>query len=257
VAETTIKVEQGASWLTITLARPDKHNAINERMLEELDDTLMAAATQPGLRALLLRAEGKSFCAGIDLNQAHVLESAAPGQRNLESVFQRLERFPLPTIAAINGIALAGGLELALHCDLRLAARGARLGMTLARVGIMLPFSFTRKLIEVCGAAGAARLLFTAQILDSEQALAMGLVHQVVADQELDQSARAWVENVVANAPLSLRAMKACLRRAMSVAFQAPHEDLDRLIEQVQHSEDAREGPRAFLEKRKPLWRGR
>ncbi|HLH77972.1 MAG TPA: enoyl-CoA hydratase/isomerase family protein [Candidatus Binataceae bacterium] len=257
MAETTIKVEQGAAWLTITLARPDKHNAINERMLEELDDTLMAAAAQPGLRALLLRAEGKSFCAGIDLNQAHVLESAAPGQRNLETVFQRLERFPLPTLAAINGTALAGGLELALHCDLRLAARGARLGMTLARVGIMLPFSFTRKLIEVCGAPGAARLLFTAEILDSGQAQAMGLVHHVVADQELEQSALAWLESVAANAPLSLRAMKASLRRAMSGAFQAPHDDIDRLIEQVQHSEDAREGPRAFLEKRKPNWQGR
>lgn len=250
----TIKVNRADALLTITLSRPEKRNAINRQMLVELDATLASAEDDRGLRALLLRAEGSAFCAGIDLNEAQVLESAPAGEINLEHLFHRLERFPVPTLAAINGVALAGGLELALHCDLRLAAESARMGMTLARVGLMLPFSFARKLIEIVGAAGAAQLLYTAQTLDARHALALGMLHEVVPDEELAETAEAWAHNVTANAPLSLRAMKAALRRCMSTAYDAPHDDIDRMVEQVQHSRDAKEGPRAFLEKRKPVW---
>lgn len=254
MAEQTIKVERADAAMIITLARPEKRNALNVQMLTEIDQTLAQAESDRGLRALLIRAEGSAFCAGIDLNQASVLENAPPGQINLEKLFHRLERFPVPTIAAINGAALAGGLELALHCDLRIAAESARMGMTLARVGLMLPFSFVRKLIEIVGAAGANRLLYTAQTLDGNEALQLGMIHAMVPDDRLAETALSWTRNVAANAPLSLRAMKIAIRRAMSSAYDAPHEDIDRLIEQVRNSNDAHEGPRAFLEKRKPVW---
>ena len=112
----------------------------------------------------MLRGEGGHFCAGIDLAEVNRIEGGH-NPTTLESAFGRLEKLPVPTIAAISGAALAGGLELALHCDLRISAEDARLGMTLGRVGLMVPYDFTRKLIEVIGSANTAYILYTADLI--------------------------------------------------------------------------------------------
>ncbi len=254
MAEETVKVARSANYVTLSLNRPEKRNALNQALLSELDHALASLEGDREIRALVLRAEGRVFCSGIDLQEVDRLEGAH-NPAGIENVFHRLERLPIPTLAAVNGAALAGGLELALHCDLRLAGESAQLGMTLARVGLMVPFNFTRKLIEVIGAPATAQILFTAEAIDARRALAMGMVHEVVPDAALDATATAWAEKIAANAPLSLRAMKATIHRCMSAAYDAEHQDINEMAREVRKSKDAKEGVRAFLEKRKPVWR--
>jgi enoyl-CoA hydratase len=255
MAEEVLKITRRPNYVVFSLNRPEKRNALNQPLIEALNHALASVEGDKEVRALVLRGEGTSFCAGIDLKE--VDESAGSGGHNptsLEFVFGRLERFPVPTIAAVHGAALAGGLELALHCDLRIAGDGAKLGMTLGRVGLMVPYDFTRKLIEVCGSANTAWILYTADLIDAERSRAMGIVHEVVADAKLNDSAISLAERIASNAPLSLRAMKSTIRRCMTSAFDAWHDDLLRMAREVRQSNDAKEGVRAFLEKRKPVW---
>jgi enoyl-CoA hydratase/carnithine racemase len=254
MAEQVLKVSRQQNYAVLTLNRPEKRNALNQPLIEALNAALVQFENDKEVRALLIRGEGASFCAGIDLKE---VDEAAGGHNptTLESVFGRLERFPVPTIAAVQGAALAGGLELALHCDLRIAGQGAKLGMTLGRVGLMVPYDFTRKLIEVCGSANTAWILYTADIVDGRRGLEMNMVHEIVEDAKLDAAASSLAERIAANAPLSLRAMKATVRRCMTDTFDAWHDDLLRMARDVRQSQDAKEGVRAFLEKRKPNWR--
>jgi enoyl-CoA hydratase/carnithine racemase len=253
MAEQVLKVTRHANYAVLTLNRPEKRNALNQPLIEALNQALAQFENDKEVRALLLRGEGASFCAGIDLRE---VDEAAGGHNptSLEYVFGRLERFPVPTIAAVHGAALAGGLELALHCDLRVASANAKLGMTLGRVGLMVPYDFTRKLIEICGSANTAWILYTAELIDAERGRHMAMVHEVVADAKLAEVTTALAEKIADNAPLSLRAMKATVRRCMTDTFDAWHDDLLRLAREVRESKDAKEGVRAFLEKRKPSW---
>jgi enoyl-CoA hydratase/carnithine racemase len=254
MADEVLKITRHENYATLTLNRPEKRNALNQPMIDALNSALAKFETDKEIRALLLRGEGASFCAGIDLKE---VDEAGSGHNptSLEFVFGRLEKFPVPTIAAVQGAALAGGLELALHCDLRVAADNAKLGMTLGRVGLMVPYDFTRKLIEVCGSANTAWILYTADLLDAARGKQMNLVHDVVPDAKLGEVTTALAERIAGNAPLSLRAMKATVRRCMSETFDAWHDDMLAMARTVRQSNDAREGVRAFLEKRKPAWK--
>ncbi|HZO81236.1 MAG TPA: enoyl-CoA hydratase/isomerase family protein [Candidatus Binataceae bacterium] len=254
MAEEVLKIERQPNYLTLTLNRPEKRNSLNAALLEAMDKALAASENDKEIRALIVRGAGKSFCAGLDLAEADRLEGGH-SPVGIERVFHRLEQFPVPTIAAVQGAALAGGCELALHCDLRVAAQDARIGMTVARVGLLVPYDFIRKLIEVIGSANTAQILYTGEPVTAERALQMGMVHEVVAVDKLDAAAVAWAEKVAANAPLSLRTMKKSLRRSMSAAFDAWHDDILEMGRMVRASKDAKEGIRAFLEKRKPVWR--
>jgi enoyl-CoA hydratase/carnithine racemase len=254
MAEEVLKVTRHQNYAVLTLNRPEKRNALNQPLIDALDQALRKFENDREIRALLLRGEGASFCAGIDLKEVDEA-SGVHNPTSLESVFGRLERFPVPTIAAVQGAALAGGLELALHCDLRIASDNAKLGMTLGRVGLMVPYDFTRKLIEVCGSANTAWILYTADLLDAERGRHMNIVHDVVADAKLGEATTALAEKIAANAPLSLRAMKATVRRCMSETFDAWHDDMLQMARTVRESSDAKEGVRAFLEKRKPVWK--
>jgi enoyl-CoA hydratase/carnithine racemase len=256
MAEEVLKVTRHPNYVVLALNRPEKRNALNQPLIEALNKALVQFENDREIRALLLRGEGASFCAGIDLREVDEAEGGH-NPTSLESVFGRLERFPVPTIAAVQGAALAGGLELALHCDLRVAGESARLGMTLGRVGLMVPYDFTRKLIEVCGSANTAWILYTADLIEAQRGREMNIVHEVVSDSKLAEVTTALAEKVAGNAPLSLRAMKATVRRCMSAAFDAWHDDMLKMARDVRQSEDAKEGVRAFLEKRKPVWNAR
>jgi enoyl-CoA hydratase/carnithine racemase len=257
MADQLVKVERFEDYLTVRLSRPEKGNAINNPMLSALNAVFKDVDADKGIRALVLTGEGKHFCAGIDLAEGHRVDTTEVGGGvSLETVFQRLENLAIPTVAVMRGAALAGGLELALHCDLRIAAENVRLGMPAARVGLIPPFDFTRKLIEVIGAPATAYLLFTSESVDGPRALALGLVNEVVPEAEIEAAGRKLIEKIAGNAPLSLRAMKATLRRCMKDAFLAGHQDLDEMVKEILKSSDAKEGARAFVEKRKPVWKG-
>ncbi|HVN29919.1 MAG TPA: enoyl-CoA hydratase/isomerase family protein [Candidatus Binataceae bacterium] len=250
-----VSLKRNQNWATLSLNRPDKRNALNVEVLQGMDKALREVESDKEIRALVVRGEGRHFCAGIDLAEVEQAESGH-NPASLEGVFRRLEQIPAITIAAVQGAAIAGGLELALHCDLRIAADDVKCGMTLGKVGLMVPYDFTRKLIEVCGAANTSLILYTADLFDAKRVYEMGMMSQVVPAAELDKTVSALAEKIAGNAPLSLRAMKATVRRCMSETFDAWHEDMLALATAVRRSNDAKEGPRAFLEKRKPNWRG-
>jgi enoyl-CoA hydratase/carnithine racemase len=254
MAEDLFKVERQPNYVTFTLNRPEKRNSLNEPILVALDQAIASVENDRSIRAIILRGNGRAFCAGIDLAEAERLEGGH-NPVSLERIFKRLEHIPVPVIAAVQGAALAGGCELALHCDLRVAADDLRMGMTVARVGLVVPYNFIRKLIEVIGTANTAQILFTAEPVDSMRALQMGMVHEVVPAAKLDEAAVAWAEKVSSNAPLSLRTMKASLRRSVDASNDAWHDDILEMGRQVRASKDAKEGIRAFLEKRKPVWK--
>ncbi|HLW70385.1 MAG TPA: enoyl-CoA hydratase-related protein [Candidatus Binataceae bacterium] len=247
--------ERQQNYATITLNRPEKRNALNEPMLKALDEALVAVEHERDVLALIVRGAGASFCSGIDLAEADRLEGGH-SPVNVERVFHRLENVSVPTIAAMQGPALAGGCELGLHCDLRIGAEDLRMGMTVARVGLLVPYDFIRKLIEIIGAANTAQILYTAEPVDAARALSMGLVHEVVPAAKLGEAAIALAQKVSGNAPLSLRTMKKSLRRSLSESNDAFHQDILEMGRMVRASQDAREGIRAFLEKRKPNWKG-
>jgi enoyl-CoA hydratase/carnithine racemase len=257
MADELVKVERSGQYLTIRLNRPEKGNALNIGMLNALDKAVRAVEEDKSIKALLLTGEGKHFCAGIDLAEGHRVDTTeVGGGLSLETVFHRLEALPIPTVAVMRGAALAGGLELGLHCDLRVAAENARLGMPVARVGLIPPFDFTRKLIEVIGASATAYLLFSAEPIDGKRALAMGMVNEVAPEGEVEKAGKALLEKISGNAPLSLRTIKATLRRCMRDAYLGEHQDLDEMVRTILKSSDAKEGARAFVEKRKPVWKG-
>jgi len=254
MAEQVLKVARHPNYVTLTLNRPDKRNSLNSELLEALDKALVEIESDKEVRAVILKGEGKHFCAGIDLAELDRVEGGH-NPASIERVFYRLEQLPAITIAAVNGAALAGGMELALHCDLRIAADDSKWGMTLGKVGLMVPYDFVRKLIECLGAPNTGIILYTADLYDAKRMYDMGALFQVVAAAELDKSATALAEKIASNAPLSLRTMKATVRRCMSGTFDAFHEDVLRMATDVRRSKDAKEGVRAFLEKRKPNWK--
>jgi enoyl-CoA hydratase/carnithine racemase len=171
-------------------------------------------------------------------------------------VLRRIEASRHPTIAMVQGDAFAGGCELALHCDLRIAADAARFCMPLAKIGLVVPFLLGQKLVEIIGPAHTRHLLFTGRPIDAARALEIGMVHQVVPAAEIETATGALARTIADNAPLSLAGVKALIQRALAARDAVPHDDIDALIAAARQSADASEGRRAMLEKRKPVFRG-
>ncbi len=242
---------------TVTLNRPDKRNAMNTALLAGLRERFDALDSRPDVRVVVVRGAGPAFCSGMDLREMEERRGAqADPDSGVIATLQRVERSRHPTIAMVHGDAVAGGCELALHCDLRVAADVARFGMPLARVGLVVPFLLGQKLVEIVGPAHTRQLLFTGRPIDARRAYEIGMVHEVVPPAQLEPVTYALARIVADNAPLSLAGMKAILLRAAALREQIAHEDLDVLARRARQSADASEGRRAMLEKRKPMFRG-
>jgi len=241
----------------ITLNRPDKRNAMSGALLEALRARFDETDEDPRVRVIVVRGAGPAFCAGMDLREMESRQRAGgDAESGVTEVLQRVERSRHPTVAMIHGDAIAGGCELALHCDLRIAADAARLGMPLARIGLIVPFPLLQKLVEIIGPAHTRELLFTGRPVSARRALEMGMVHQVVSRAEVESATATLARSIADNAPLSLTGIKAGLLRAVSLRERIEHRDLDDLARRAHQSADATEGRRAMLEKRKPMFRG-
>jgi enoyl-CoA hydratase/carnithine racemase len=248
-------VEAGIA--TVTLNRPEKRNAMNAALLAGLRACFDELEADRGVRVVVVGGAGPVFCAGMDLAEMEQRRGAAADpESGVIQTLQRVERSRHPTIAMVHGDALAGGCELALHCDLRVAADGARLGMPLARIGLVVPFPLGQKLVEIVGPAYASELLLTGRPLAARRAYEIGMVHQVVPAAELPSATYALARTVADNAPLSLAGIKATVLRAVSLRERIDHADLDALVQRARGSADASEGRRAMLEKRRPVFRG-
>lgn len=251
-----IRVEHTGPVRTITLARPEKRNALDRAMLDELE---AAFAEPPGAndRVAVIRAEGPVFCAGLDLSERLAGGRVQTGESPVETMLHAVEAYPLPVVAIVQGDAIAGGCELALHADFVVASSTARFGMSLAQIGLAPTWFLAKKLLEVAGPVAAREILLLGDPVPAPRMGELGLIGRVETPEHLEEAARRVIGRLAANAPLSLRAIKALLVREMAFRDGIPHDDVDALVDQARTSEDAREGMKARLEKRAPHFHGR
>ena len=241
---------------TVTLNRPDQRNAMNGAMLNGLRAAFDDLETRRDVRVVVVRGAGPAFCAGMDLKEMESRGGARDPEGDVVAVLQRVERSRHPTVALVHGDAIAGGCELALHCDLRVMAEHARIGMPLARIGMIVPFSLGQKLVEIMGPAHTRHLLFTGRPIDGRRAYEIGMVHQLAPAAEVEAAAITLAREIADNAPLSLAGMKAVIQRAVAARPAIAHDDLDAAALRARQSADASEGRRAMLERRKPFFKG-
>lgn len=249
-----IRIEREGPARTITLTRSEKRNALDMAMLDALFEAFSEVPDQAD-RVIVLRAEGPAFCAGMDLAE----RLARPINQNespIEKVLEAIEHHPLPVVCVVQGDAIAGGNELALHCDFVVAASTARFGMSLAQIGLTPTWFLAKKLMEVAGPVATREILLLGDPLPSEKMLELGIISRVAPPEDLDATAALIINRLAANAPLSLKAMKALLVREMAFRDNIAHADIDELVQAARSSKDAKEGIAARLEKRAPNFVG-
>jgi enoyl-CoA hydratase/carnithine racemase len=246
--------EPAAHVVRLTIDNPDKRNALDHAIL----DALATELPRIEARCLLITGAGDVFSAGYDIGNLEEAEEivAHPFQAAIEA----LDAYPYPVVAALNGHAIGGGLELAISCDLRLAAAGAKLGMPPARLGLVYSHTGLRKFLDTIGAARTRELFYTARNVTAERAETWGLVNEVVAREDLAARAVRYAAGIAANAPLSLAGNKRVLRELLAAEGSVSEEvsrELVALRDACFASADFAEGVRAFAEKREPRWQGR
>jgi enoyl-CoA hydratase/carnithine racemase len=245
------------AWITFN--RPEARNALTFAMYEELARICAAADEDPTLRVMVLRGAGdKAFASGTDINQFRAFKTpqdALDYEARLDRILTALEQCRVPTIAAISGACTGGGAGIAACCDLRIAAKNAKLGFPIARtLGNCLSSANLSRLTGLVGPARVKEMIFTAKLIGAEDAMKIGLVHEVVEDlPALEARAAELATQVAGMAPLTLRATKEGLRRLQR---RLTREEAEDLILLCYMSADFREGMDAFLNKRPPKWRG-
>ena len=248
-----VRVEIDGAVRTVTLNRPEKRNALNSEMLTELH---AAFSGEPGRdeRVAVIRAEGPVFCAGLDLRERE--EGLPGGDVSIEQMLDAIQHWPLPVVAVVQGDAIAGGNELAMHCDFVVASTDARFGMSLAQIGLAPSWFLAKKLLEVAGPVVTREILLLGDPLPAARMREYGIIARAANPELLEDSVAAIVERLSRNAPLSLRAMKALIVREMDFRDHITHDDVDELVRAARESADAKEGIRALFERRPPAFRG-
>ncbi len=250
-----IIVETNGPVKTLWMNRPEKRNALDNEMLSDMADTLRAPLAADD-RVVVIRGKGPVFCSGLDM--ARRRETIGSGNASgIEVMLRAIELCPLPVVAVVQGDAIAGGNELALHCDLVVASETARFGMSLAQVGLAPNWFLAKKLMEVLGPVTTREMLLLGDPLPATRLHALGLIARCVPADQLEAEARKVIERLAANAPLSLKAMKAMTVRQLEIRDGIPHDDVDALVRAAIQSDDAREGMSARLERRTARFQGR
>jgi enoyl-CoA hydratase/carnithine racemase len=246
----------------IRISNPERRNALDHEILDTLAETLPRLDRGIETRCVLITGAPPAFSAGYDLasipSETFERDAEALVAHPFHAAMDALASHPWPTIAAINGHCLGGGLELAITCDLRICAAGAKLGMPPAKLGLVYGHTGLRKFLDTVGLARTKELFLTGRNLGAERAEQIGLVHEVVEDDLFESAAVALAEGIAANAPLSMRGNKRAIETLNSnpVLSEQQEGGLIALRESCFSSEDLREGVEAFAEKRKPRWKG-
>ena len=255
----TIRIEVAERVATLTIDRPHKRNALNAQVRQELMEALDALAPRDDVRVVVITGAGdKAFVAGADIGEfaeRSPLEqrAAMEGRR----AFNAVADFPKPVIASINGYALGGGCELALACDLRIAARSARLGQPEVNLGILPGGGGTQRLPRLVGLGRAMRLILTGELIDAEEAERIGLVDVLVEDDELTDRTRELAGSIAKHSPVALKLIKEAVRASAEMPLSAGLQLERELFITAFSSDDRTEGIAAFLEKREPEFEGR
>jgi enoyl-CoA hydratase/carnithine racemase len=244
----------------LRISNPAKRGALDHEILDTLAETVKGLDA----RCLVITGDGKMFSAGYDIGNLDEQNFSERSEKLVAHPFhdalEALEAYEFPVIAALNGHAIGGGLELALTADIRIAAGGIKLGMPPAKLGLIYSHTGLKKFLDVIGLAHTNELFFTGRNIDAERAAEIGLVNHVVAAGKLDHVVGSLAAEIAANAPISLRGNKRIIRTLQAAALNLPEyleRELIELRESCFYTEDFREGVRAFGEKRAPEWKDR
>jgi len=247
---------------TLTFNNPERHNAMSLDMWRQASAVLEGLIRNPEVRVIVLTgAGGKAFVSGADISK---FESERDNAASVGVYSEAVEHFsemllecPKATIAMIRGYCIGGGVGIAISCDLRVATESSRFGIPAAKLGLGYGLESLRRLMHLVGPQFTAEILFTARQFDAGEAAGMGLVNRVVPDGEIEGYVSGMAETIAGNAPLSIRAAKEIIRELLRDTGTRDAAACDALVKACFESEDYREGRRAFLEKRKPEFRGR
>ena len=263
--EPLLLTEKKEKIFTLTINRSERRNALNSAMVSRMVEILREVREEGEVRCLVIRGAGdKAFSSGYDIadiptnltpEEAAELKRRSPFQGLLIAV----QDFPFPVIAMLNGHALGAGCDLAMCCDIRIAAEPALLGIPPAKLGIIYQADGVQRLINIAGLANAKELFFTGRSYKAPQAKEMGLVHYVLPPDQLSSFTYEMAREISENAPLSLKGMKSIFRKCLEHQRLDPEDakEIENLRGQAFNSEDIKEGQRAFKEKRKPVFQGR
>ena len=251
---------------TLTLNRPDRLNAITGPMLDALSAALVDADADPAVRVIVITGAGRGFCSGLDLKDA----SSGKGIGGAGGVGANVAKFDLrtapptvlhnvdkPTICALNGAAAGYGMDLALGCDIRVAAEGAKIAAAFTKRGVLPESGGTWLLPRLVGWAKACEIAFTGRTLDAQECLALGLVNKIVPAELLEKEVRALAEEIAANAPLAVQATKRMMRMGQDETFEANVHHVYLQLLPLFRSQDFAEGVKSFIERRPPKFTGR
>ena len=257
--------EPATAVVRLTISNPAKRNALDHPILDAVTATLQRLSCEPDTaRCLIVTGAHGMFSAGYDIGEIPEEEFEERAERLVAQPFTQaidaLEAFPMPTLAALGGHTIGGGLELALACDLRVAAEGVKLGMPPAKLGLVYSHTGLRRFIDAVGAPRTRELFLLGRNVEADTALTWGLVNRVAPEAELEQVALELAVEMAANAPLAQRGNKRVIGELLSAGAQLDPE-LEKLLIELRRasfsSEDMREGVRAFGERRAPRWQGR
>ena len=243
----------------ISLNRPERMNVISNEFLNDLDTLLEELELDDSLGATIFTGAGKVFAAGADIKEIRSIDGVVPAHKfvtRVQQTFNRIEALEKPVIAAVNGLALGGGCELALVCDIRIAAETAIFGLPEIKLGVLPGAGGTQRLPRLVGVGRAKELLYSGDSIDAQEAFRIGLVNQVIADDGLMEKALEMAGRLASRPPVALRLIKSAVNRGISMSLESALDYESRAFEMLFTTQDQKEGMLAFVEKRKPKFAG-
>ena len=254
----TILLEREGPTACVSLARPEVHDAFDERMVEEVAEAFRTLGEDDTARVVLIRSKGKSFCAGADLNWMRRMADQAESENRedaglLEEMFRAIATCPKPVVARVQGAAFGGGAGIVAACDLAIASTEAKLAFTEVRLGI-LPAVISPYVLRKVAAGPAQALFLTGEIVSAQRCVELGLFHRVVPPMDLDGAVDAAIQNLLHGSPVAQAAVKRLMREVEGQSLEDAATSTTEAIAAARASDDGREGMTAFLEKRKPKW---
>jgi enoyl-CoA hydratase len=259
--ETLLYEKDDDGIVTITLNRPKRLNALSIQLKEELAMAFEAVGNDPEALVVILTGGEKCFCAGADIKERAKIQATQAeayfNRRKSHEFYCAIENFEKPVIAAISGVAVGGGCELSLVCDMRIASETARFGVPEVKLGMIPAAGGTQRLPRIIGMTKAKELLYTGEFMDAQEAYRVGLVNQVVPVEQLIEAARALAAKLIGHPPLAVKFAKRAVNAGMDIDITSALDFESYCAALLSVSEDRKEGFNAFVEKRKPVFKGR